>query len=111
MPIDKELLKGSTVILVLALLDKQPMYGYQMIKEIEQRSNGTFLFKEGTLYPILHALEADGFVESFWSEQTGSRKRKYYRITEQGRSRLKQKQREWAIFRSAVDQVIGEEYV
>ncbi|WP_018133595.1 PadR family transcriptional regulator [Effusibacillus pohliae] len=111
MGIDKELLKGSTVILVLTLLEREAMYGYQMIKEIEKRSNGIFSFKEGTLYPILHALEADGFVESFWSEQAGARKRKYYRITDRGRSHLQQKQREWAIFRSAVDKVIGEEYV
>ncbi len=108
MKIDKELIKGSTVILILTLLDRQPMYGYEMIKEIENSSGGVFSFKEGTLYPILHTLEADGYVQSYWSEQPGQRKRKYYSITDTGRAQLKSKQQEWRTFRMAVDQVIGE---
>ena len=54
MPLNKEMLKGSTVVLVLSILEREPMYGYQMIKEIEKESEGIFSFKEGTLYPILH---------------------------------------------------------
>lgn len=106
MKINKELLKGSTVILILSLLDKKSMYGYEMIKEIEKRSNGVFSFKEGTLYPILHTLEADGMLESYWDESEGNRKRKYYKITNSGRHYMKEKQEEWNTFRSAVDQVL-----
>lgn len=106
MKVNKELLKGSTVILVLSLLEKEAMYGYQMIKEIEKKSNGVFMFKEGTLYPILHSLESDGMIESYWSGNEGSRQRKYYRITAKGKNGLKEKQKEWEIFRSAVDQVL-----
>jgi DNA-binding PadR family transcriptional regulator len=106
--INKELLKGSTVILILTLLERRAMYGYEMIKEIENKSEGIFTFKEGTLYPILHSLEAEGMVECYWTETDGGRKRKYYKITKLGREHMKEKQDEWKIFRSAVDKVIWE---
>lgn len=108
MQINKELLKGSTSILILSLLDRQSMYGYQMIKEIENKSSGVFKFKEGTLYPILHSLESEGFIESYWDESEGKRKRKYYQITKKGKGHVKEKQQEWTTFRSAVDKVLWE---
>ncbi|MEG6615186.1 PadR family transcriptional regulator [Peptococcaceae bacterium 1198_IL3148] len=111
MKVNKELLKGSTVILILKLLDRKPMYGYEMIKEIEVASGGVFAFKEGTLYPILHSLEADDMVEAYWSDANGGRKRKYYRITEKGRAQLEEKCHEWVMFRSAVDKILGEAIV
>jgi DNA-binding PadR family transcriptional regulator len=83
------------------------MYGYEMTKEIEKKSDGIFTFKEGTLYPILHTLESDNMVESYWSEHEG-RRRKYYRITDKGKLMLKDKKQEWSLFRSAVDRVLGE---
>lgn len=107
MRVNKELVKGSTVILILTQLDRQPAYGYQIIKAIERDSDGVFTFKEGTLYPILHSLEADGMVESYWTEGEGARRRRYYRLTEVGRLHLKEKQAEWKLFSSAVDRVIG----
>jgi len=106
--VNKELLKGSTVTLILSLLDQEPMYGYEMIKAIQEKSSGTFSFKEGTLYPILHSLEADGLVESYWDDSTGSRKRKYYRITPSGQAHARERKAEWAVFKKAVDQVLGE---
>lgn len=108
MVINKELLRGSTVILILTLLDRKAMYGYEMIKEIEVKSEGIFTFKEGTLYPILHSLEAEKMVECYWTETEGGRKRKYYKITKSGREYMKEKQEEWKTFRSAVDKVIWE---
>ncbi|MGO4110043.1 PadR family transcriptional regulator [Paenibacillus sp. YAF4_2] len=107
MAINKELMKGSTVILILNILDKKTMYGYEITKELEQSSGGLFQLKEGTLYPILHALEQDKLVEAYWDEQTG-RKRKYYRITDKGRLQMQEKKREWVLFRSTVDLVLGE---
>ncbi|MGO4369494.1 PadR family transcriptional regulator [Paenibacillus sp. 2TAB19] len=107
MKINKELMKGSTVILILTLLNRKEMYGYEMTKEIEQSSGGVFTFKEGTLYPILHTLEVEQQVESYWNEE-GGRKRKYYRITELGRKQLGEKKKEWSLFRATVDRVIGE---
>jgi len=106
MRINKELVKGSTVILILTLLDRKPMYGYQLIKEIEEHSGGVFSLKEGTLYPILHSLESKGLVESYWSGEEGARRRKYYRIMDQGRLLLKEKKEEWGVFRTAVDRVL-----
>lgn len=108
MKISKELMKGSTVILILTLLDRKEMYGYEMTKEIEKYSNGIFTFKEGTLYPILHALEAEKMVEAYWGEHEG-RKRKYYHITEEGRAHLQEKKQEWFTFRDAVESVLGGE--
>jgi PadR family transcriptional regulator PadR len=105
--INKELMKGSTVILILTLLERKEMYGYEMTKEIERSSSGVFTFKEGTLYPILHTLELEQLVESYWNEE-GGRKRKYYRITERGRGQLEEKKQEWTLFRTTVDRVIGE---
>jgi len=108
MKVNKELLKGSTVILVLSLLEQKSMYGYEMIKELQKKSNGVFEFKEGTLYPILHSLEANNFIESYWDENEGVRKRKYYRITEAGKKESKEKQQEWKVFTEAMDQVLWE---
>jgi DNA-binding PadR family transcriptional regulator len=111
MRVNKELLKGSTVILILKLLEKKTMYGYEMIKELEDNSGGVFCFKEGTLYPILHSLELKGMVEAYWSDAQGNRLRKYYRLTEQGRLQLEEKRQEWMVFRSAVEQILGEAIV
>lgn len=108
MNIDKELLKGSTQILVLTLIQKTPMYGYEIIKQLEEKSSGVFSFKEGTLYPILHALESKGIIESFWSEGDNKRRRKYYKITKEGDLYLKQKKSEWSTFKSAVDDILWE---
>lgn len=108
MQVNKELLKGSTHILILSLLNRRSMYGYEMIKEIEQRSGQVFSFKEGTLYPLLHSLEAEGTIESYWEETNSQRKRKYYRITDQGRNVLEEKQKEWGTFRTAVEKVLWE---
>lgn len=110
MKINKELLKGSTGTLVLSLLEKKPMYGYEMIKTIEQRSEGVFAFKEGTLYPILHALEAEGYLQTDWSDNEG-RKRKYYTLTEAGRKHLAGRLSEWRLFQSSVNRVLGEDPV
>ncbi|SMB89773.1 transcriptional regulator, PadR family [Desulfonispora thiosulfatigenes DSM 11270] len=109
MQINKEMLKGSTVVLVLSMLNREPMYGYQMIKEIEKESNSIFSFKEGTLYPILHSLESKDMVESYWCGEEGSRQRKYYRLTTKGKSELKEKQQEWVTFRSTVDKILTRE--
>ncbi|RIX60172.1 PadR family transcriptional regulator [Paenibacillus nanensis] len=107
MKINKELMKGSTVMLILSLLGRKDMYGYEMTKEIERSSASVFTLKEGTLYPILHTLESEKLVEAYWHEE-GGRRRKYYRITENGRRQLEEKHKEWALFRTTVDRVIGE---
>lgn len=106
MSTNKELMKGSTATLVLTVLAKGEHYGYEIIKEIEKSSEGLFELREGTLYPILHGLEADGCVSSRWVGKEGTRQRKYYAITKSGRALLKEKKDEWTRFRSAIDRIV-----
>lgn len=106
MNIKKELTKGSSALLVLSVLENEEMYGYQIIKEIEKRSEDVFSFKEGTLYPILHAFEKDNYVDSYWQESEQGRKRKYYRITDKGRKVLVKSKEEWDAYSTAVKKVI-----
>ena len=108
MRINKELLKGSTVILLLKLVEQKSMYGYEMIKALEETSGGIFQFREGTLYPILHTLEQAGMLDAYWSNAESGRQRKYYQITPAGREELREKQQEWEVFRSAMGKVLGE---
>ena len=84
MNIQKELSKGSSSLLVLSVLGTGDMYGYQIIKEIEQRSEFVFSFKEGTLYPILHGFEQEGLVKSYWQDGERGKRRKYYHIIDRG---------------------------
>lgn len=106
MKINKELLKGSTPTLLLSLLNGSDMYGYQMISELKSRSQSVFDMKEGTLYPILHSLEQEGAIQSYWKEING-RARKYYHLASKGKKLLMEKQKEWQTYSSAVNHVIG----
>lgn len=98
----RELLKGSTDTLLLSLLKNQPMYGYQIIKELDKRSHGYFRFKEGTLYPALHRLEASGLVRGRWEQLPTGQERRYYHLTEKGLQLLEEKLAEWQIFSTAM---------
>lgn len=106
MNINKELLKGSTVIMILTLLRRSDMYGYEMARQIELHSEGALTLKEGTLYPLLHTLETNGWVRAYWRESDG-RNRKYYSLTDDGALQLHEKKREWHAFRTAVDRVLA----
>lgn len=102
---NKEMLKGTTEVMVLKMLNNEPMYGYGLIKKFDVISNGVFKFKEGTLYPILHALEKKNFIESYWDSCDG-RKRKYYKVTELGLKQLSVKQNEWFEFSKALNGIL-----
>ena len=106
MKVSKELMKGSTDLLVLTLVEKEPMYGYQMIKELSKKSENVFNLQEGTLYPILHMLEEKNYISSYWDEN-GSKKRKYYMITKEGRKHLNDKKEEWKTFSDGINSVLG----
>ena len=105
MNVKKELTKGSSAMLVLSVLEKEELYGYMIIKRIAEKSEDAFTFKEGTLYPILHSFEANGYVKSYTVEADG-RKRKYYKITDKGIKELKELRAEWESYTSAVRKVI-----
>ena len=107
MKIDKSLMSGSTTLLILSLLAGEEMYGYQMITELARRSNHVFDLKEGTLYPILHALEKDKCLSSYQQEAPTGRVRKYYRLTRRGKKLLDDKRAEWGAFQQGVDSVLS----
>lgn len=106
MNIDKSLISGSTTMLILQLLNDKDMYGYQMIEELEKKSDHTFDLKAGTLYPLLHSLENKNLVTSYESLES-AKKRKYYSITKNGKKLLKDKKEEWKVYTTAVNQVLG----
>ena len=106
MKISKELLKGSTPIMVMSVLKGKDMYGYIIIKELQKRSEDVFVLKEGTLYPILHALEKEGYLESYW-EEFDNRKRKYYNLTRKGEKKKKKKKEEWQVYSKTVGKVLN----
>ncbi len=105
MNIKKELTKGSSALLVLSVLEKEDLYGYMIIKRISERSENVFSFKEGTLYPILHNFEANGYVKSY-TVDTDARKRKYYKLTNKGKKVLEESREEWKVYTTAVRKVI-----
>ncbi len=106
MKISGELMKGSTQTLVLSVIASEDMYGYKIVKELEARSENVFSLKEGTLYPVLHSLEQNGYVQSYWVE-VDNKKRKYYHITRKGKNALKQKKEEWKEYSAAVGRVLS----
>lgn len=106
MKINRELMKGSTPTLVLSVIASEDMYGYKIVKELEIRSENVFSLKEGTLYPILHSLEDNGFVVSYWVD-VENKKRKYYHITHKGKTALKEKKKEWQEYSIAVGKVLS----
>ena len=107
MKINKELMKGSTSILILSLLENEDMYGYQIAQSLKKKSDDIFDLKEGTLYPMLHGLENENAIESYWFDADNGKRRKYYKITKEGRKLLKHKKAEWQTYTKAVNSVIG----
>ena len=104
---EQQMKKGVLEMLVLRLLSQREKYGYQLICELREQSDDMFLFKEGTLYPILYRMEDDGLVVSKWSEPRGKEvSRKYYSVTAEGRETLEQLQTLWDRFSEKVDTIM-----
>ena len=102
----REIMKGSSDSLLLCLISQNPMYGYQIIKELASRSQGYFKFKEGTLYPALHRLEKEGLILGKWQTLPSGRQRRYYRLTEKGHRVLIEKRNQWQDFLIAMNLII-----
>jgi len=100
--------KNCNEILLLAILFKEKKHGYQLALEIEQKSQGKFKFKHGTLYPILHKLEKLGYIKGVWKNEGPKRKRKYYSITAKGKKYAKQRLAEWQNFFRQFFEILGE---
>ena len=101
-----ETLRGHLDALVLATLRGGPAHGYAVIEELKRRSEGAFDLAEGTVYPVLHRLEADGLLASSWSTVSG-RRRRVYRLTSRGESALAKREAEWRAFSQAVEAVLA----
>ena len=95
-----------TQLLVLSLLSNEDMYGYQMIVDLARRSDHTFEMKEGTLYPVLHGLEKNGYVEAYQQEAPTGRMRKYYHLTRKGGAMLRTEAEAWQSYAGAVNAVL-----
>jgi PadR family transcriptional regulator, regulatory protein PadR len=105
MDFSQDLVRGSVVPIVLAMLRDRSMYGYEMVKAVNARTNGLLEWREGTLYPTLHRLEAGGLIAGHWEPAGGAesaRPRRYYSITRKGRAELARRAEEWRLFSQAV---------
>jgi PadR family transcriptional regulator, regulatory protein PadR len=103
---DTELIKGTLSLLILSLLSRRPMYGYELAATVHADTDGAFTWKEGSLYPNLHKLQADGLIAGEWEDTDSGRKRRYYHLTAKGKSALKEKLNNWSELRTAVDRVL-----
>lgn len=103
---DANLMKGSMEPVILRLLSEGEMYGYAMLQIVNERTKGSLEWKQGSLYPCLHRLEADGLLKSVWRDAPSGKSRKYYLITRRGRSRLVQRTTEWKEFARAINSVL-----
>ncbi|GGH88471.1 DNA-binding PadR family transcriptional regulator [Pullulanibacillus pueri] len=92
---DREIMKGSIDILLLVIISKKEMYGYEMVKELKALSNDLYQMGEGTLYPALKRLERKSLITSFWVDSENGKRRKYYRITDEGRRECDRKVQDW----------------
>src|SRR5881227_4110137 len=101
----RELKKGSAELLILSLLEQRARHGYEISKLIEQRSEGVLQFNVASFYPLLYRLEQRGFIEGRWVEKSGQRRRRYYKLTTQGRKALKQQRSTWLAFVRAMNQI------
>ena len=106
MAVDKSLVSGSTMMLILKLLEEKDMYGYEMIETLREKSENVFELKAGTLYPLLHGLEEKTFVKSY-EQEVGGKTRKYYSLTKEGKKQLRNKEKEWKEYAGAVRNVLG----
>ena len=106
---DRELKKGSAELLILSLLEARPRHGYEISKQIESRSEGAVKFNVASLYPLLYRLEKRGWIQGRWVDKAGQRRRRYYRLTPEGRKVLRAQRNTWQAFVAAINRIAGVE--
>lgn len=102
MNIEKDLVAASATPLVLAILSKGESYGYAIIKRVSDLSGGELQWTDGMLYPLLHRLERNGYVEAVWGQSETGRRRKYYRLTKAGAEQLDRQKKQWKVVDQAM---------
>ncbi len=105
LPFNRELKKGSAEFLILSILEARPRHGYEISKQIEERSGGVISFHVATFYPLLYRMEKRGLLQGQWVEKPNQRRRRYYRLTRAGHALLKQQRSTWKEFAAAMNQV------
>jgi PadR family transcriptional regulator len=108
--LDRELKKGSAELLILSLVEDQPRHGYDIGNLIERRSKGTLKFNVASLYPLLYRLERRGWIHGRWVEKAGQRRRRYYRLTAEGKKVLAAQRNSWREFVEAINRITGIEH-
>ena len=107
---DRELKKGAAELLVLSVLEPGRRHGYELAKLIETQSAGRLVFHLDSLYPLLYRLEERGWIKGVWVEKAGERRRRFYRLTPEGRKVLAAQRDNWRVFVEAVKQITGPEH-
>jgi PadR family transcriptional regulator, regulatory protein PadR len=107
MPTDPDLVRGTLSTILLEVISRRPVYGYEICKTVNARTDGYFDLREGSLYPALHKMEHEGLLKSYWEQTQTGRRRKYYEITDTGLKTLAGKRRDWSEFAAAVERVLA----
>jgi PadR family transcriptional regulator, regulatory protein PadR len=107
---DRELKKGSAELLILSLVEVRQRHGYEISKLIEARSGGALSFHVASLYPLLYRLEKRGWIKGQWVEKAGQRRRRYYKLTPEGKKVLKAQRSAWESFVAAISRITGTEH-
>jgi DNA-binding PadR family transcriptional regulator len=103
--LSKELIGASSTPIILSILSKDESYGYEIIQNVKKISNGKIEYGDGTLYPVLHKLEKNGFIESYWKIADTGRKRKYYKISDKGKKELSAQKENWTIINQIISRL------
>jgi DNA-binding PadR family transcriptional regulator len=96
MTLEREWMRGAAPLAVLTLLDRREMYGYELVEALERTTDGLLAMAQSTVYPLLYNLEGKGHVEGFTRSAPSGRRRKYYRITDEGRAWMESQRSQWA---------------
>ena len=105
----RELKKGSAELLILSMLEARPRHGYEIRRQIEVRSRGVLVFNTASHYPLLYRLEKRGWIEGKWVEKAGERRRRFYKLTKDGKRVLAAQRGIWESFVAAINRVTGPE--
>ena len=108
--LDRELKKGSAELMILSLIEARPRHGYEIGKLIESRSEGALSFHVASLYPLLYRLEKRGWIDGRWVEKAGQRRRRYYKLTSEGRKVLAAQRSTWETFVAAINRITRPEH-
>jgi transcriptional regulator len=103
---DSELIKGTLSLIILSLLSRKAMYGYEIVATVKAETDGVLEWKAGSLYPSLHKLEKEGMIRGQWEGEPESRQRKYYHLTEAGQTALTDKEDSWSQLYKAINRIV-----